>query len=165
MVGGGCCSCSIKVSSYATWTGLYGHGGWPSVRFTGQAVSGGFRALFERRKSVLNRELDQSGGVADAKLVHQAAAVGVHRLGRKVQRLGDLRAGMPFRDQLQDLPLAPAQAFQGARHGAPADAFRDGFRDLVAYVAVADADGAYGIDDFPRRRALEHVTLSARSQR
>ena len=64
---------------------------------------------------MLNGELDQVGKAADAQFAHQPAAISFHSFGREKENLRCVRAGLSFRNQLQYLPLADAQACQPAR--------------------------------------------------
>src|SRR5690242_12495273 len=75
----------------------------------------------ENGETMLDGELDQARNVADLELLHQPAAIGLDGLRRQRQHLRDLRAGTAFDDQLQDFPLALAEALQRAGGVALAD--------------------------------------------
>jgi len=60
--------------------------------------------------SVENAEPDQAGDVSDAQLLHQAAAIGLHRLGREGEYVGYGCAGLPLGDELEDFSLARGEA-------------------------------------------------------
>ena len=58
-----------------------------------QAYAG---ALFDRRQTLPDGELDELKNVSDVKLLHDARPVGFHRLRRKGERLCDDDAGLPL---------------------------------------------------------------------
>ena len=53
-----------------------------------------------------DRQANQRWYVPHAELAHQTAAIGVHRLGRKMKQRADFRAGMTLDHQQCDLALA-----------------------------------------------------------
>ena len=53
-------------------------------------------ALFDRRQTLPNRELDEFENISDVEFLHDARSVGFHRLRRKGERLCDDDAGVPL---------------------------------------------------------------------
>src|SRR6266568_5351958 len=73
------------------------------------------RLSVQGRYPVLDGELHQGGHVADAQLLHHAAAIGVDALRGDAEQFGHFRAGVAFDDQLQDLAFTTTQALHRAR--------------------------------------------------
>jgi hypothetical protein len=57
----------------------------------------------------LQREADQLAAVVEVQLLHDAGAVGVHRLGADEQLLADLAGAEPLHREAQHLALAVGQ--------------------------------------------------------
>ena len=72
-------------------------------------------SLAGQSQAVLDCEPDQGRHVAHAEFLHQPAAVGLDRFGRKVIGCCNLGAGVSLDHQLQHLALARAQAVQRTR--------------------------------------------------
>src|SRR6266853_3060952 len=113
-----------------------------------------------------HRELHELDGIAHLELLHDARAVGFHRLGRKRQRLRDCGVGAPLDDQLQHVSLAQGEAVERADVRAFAKIVVDHrLGDPMAQVALAGAQRADRLHHFLARGFLEDVALRARLQR
>ena len=68
--------------------------------------------LVERGQSVLDGKLDQAGQVMHVQLVHDLAAIGIHRFGRQPQPIGDLGRRLPVGQPPHDLTLTLVQPIE-----------------------------------------------------
>ena len=106
--------------------------------------------LFQRRQPVEDGEPDKTREIADAQLLHDAAAVGLNRLRRKREPAGNLCARSALDDELKDFPLAWPQARQGTapfREFALAHIVVNHFvRDSMAQIAMTGVDSADGVN-------------------
>ena len=91
-------------------------------------------------------EFDQARKIAYAQFAHDAAAIGVHALGRQRQRGGHLNGRIAVHDQFQHLALAHGQALQRAGGAAFAQILLDhAARKLGAQITAAGMDHAHTI--------------------
>ena len=89
-----------------------------------------------RRQPAGDRKLDQFGKTGHVELLHEAAAIGMDRLGRQRKRASDVCGALACGDKLQNLALAAAQRPQRVGRSVFANVVVDhGLRDLLAQVA------------------------------
>jgi hypothetical protein len=102
----------------------------------------------------------------DVELRHQPRPIRVHGLRSDAEGGGDLPIGVPFGDELQDLPLAVGERHPLYRHRTFGGevALDDHARDLGAQVEVAALDRADRLQQLGGGGLLEEVAPRARLQ-
>src|ERR1019366_533231 len=111
------------------------------------------------------RKLRQPGHIVDAELLHHRLPVTAYGLQAEIQHDGDILAGLALGHQAQDLELARRERFQRAAivrvQVAALYALQQSVGNLRTEVAAAAGDGAQGVQQFGRRRLLEHEGAGA----
>jgi hypothetical protein len=94
-------------------------------------------------------------------LLHNSAAMGIHRVDAQVQHRSDFLVGLAFRDHLQHFAFAAGQQIDGIGHVAPVIVeYRVGYPG--AQVAFAARDGAHGGQQVARDGVFQQVAVGYR---
>src|SRR5436190_7972649 len=121
------------------------------------------KKLIDGRDSVANREFDERRDVLDFELRHQAAAIRLDALRRKLQPLGRLCDRPAFDRMLQHLALARAEPIEWIGDAALAKILLERLRThLLADVAAPAMHRPDRFEHDPPRAILEDVALRAR---
>src|SRR5262245_29190029 len=139
---------SWKSSTTRIEGGVIALWGLPFMVLNGLSIDGSL----DRRQSVPDGELHNVAQAAHSELLHQAAAIRVHRLRGNWDERRDLGAAVSFGDELEDLPLAARKALD---RGAGSRPDVEALGDLGADEAPADMHGMDRGDELVGRRFLE----------
>src|SRR5690242_12647756 len=115
---------------------------------------------------MLEREPYESGNIVHVELVHHATPIGLYRLRRKKERRSGFGGRFPFCYELENLPLAAAQAVERRCRATLAQILVDHRPDnFLTEVPSSRLDGANGGDNLGAGRFFEHVALRAGLER
>src|ERR1017187_3865002 len=112
---------------------------------------------------IAHRKSHQFVDTVQVQLLHDAAAVGVHRIDTEVEDDGNLFVGLAFGQHLQDFALAAAQQIDGVGD-VLAVVVEDGVGDGRAQIAFSGSDRPDSGNQVGGARGLEEITAGARTR-